>query len=66
MTHLRKLTAVLLAVIMVFALAACGQKDDTAAVDIVTTVTDVTPNFATVCGKAVNIAERKATRTSQY
>ena len=32
MTHLRKLTAVLLAAIMVFALAACGQKDDTAAV----------------------------------
>ena len=30
MTHLRKLTAVLLAVIMVFALAACGQKDATA------------------------------------
>ena len=33
MKHLRKCTALLLAVILVLALAACGQKDDTAAVD---------------------------------
>ena len=33
MKHLRKCTALLLAVLMVFALAACGEKDTGSAVD---------------------------------
>lgn len=46
MTHLRKLTAVLLAVIMVFALAACGQKDADTAVD-----KDLTVNVVALNGR---------------
>ena len=60
MTHLRKLTAVLLAVIMVFALAACGQKDDTAAVDKDLTVNVVALNGTTGFGMAKLMADSKA------
>ena len=47
MKHLRKCTALLLAVLMVLALAACGQKDDTAAVDKDLTVNVVSLNGTT-------------------
>ena len=47
MKHLRKCTALLLAVLMVLALAACGQKDDTAAVD-----KDLTVNVVSLNGPA--------------
>lgn len=46
MKHLRKCTALLLAVLMVLALAACGQKDDTAAVD-----KDLTVNVVSLNGR---------------
>ena len=50
MKHLRKCTALLLAVLMVLALAACGQKDDTAAVDKDLTVNVVSLNGTTGFG----------------
>ena len=52
MKHLRKCTALLLAVLMVLALAACGQKDDTAAVDKDLTVNVVSLNGTTGFGMA--------------
>ena len=64
MTHLRKLTAVLLAVIMVFALAACGQKDDTAAVDKDLTVNVVALNGTTGFGMAKLMSDSKAGTTA--
>ena len=64
MTHLRKLTAVLLAVIMVFALAACGQKDDTAAVDKDLTVNVVSLNGTTGFGMAKLMSDSKAGTTA--
>lgn len=64
MTHLRKLTAVLLAVIMVFALAACGQKDDTAAIDKDLTVNVVALNGTTGFGMAKLMADSKAGTTA--
>ena len=63
MTHLRKLTAVLLAVIMVFALAACGQKDDTA-VDKDLTVNVVALNGTTGFGMAKLMSDSKAGTTA--
>ena len=60
MTHLRKLTAVLLAVIMVFALAACGQKDADTAVDKDLTVNVVALNGTTGFGMAKLMADSKA------
>lgn len=64
MTHLRKLTAVLLAVIMVFALAACSQKDDTAAVDKDLTVNVVALNGTTGFGMAKLMSDSKAGTTA--
>ena len=64
MTHLRKLTAVLLAVIMVFALAACGQKDDTTAVDKDLTVNVVALNGTTGFGMAKLMSDSKAGATA--
>ena len=64
MTHLRKLTAVLLAVIMVFALAACGQKDDTAAIDKDLTVNVVALNGTTGFGMAKLMSDSKAGTTA--
>ena len=60
MKHLRKLTALLLAVILVLALAACGQKDDTAAVDKDLTVNVVSLNGTTGFGMAKLMADSKA------
>jgi NitT/TauT family transport system substrate-binding protein len=60
MKHLRKLTALLLAVLMVLALAACGQKDDTAAVDKDLTVNVVSLNGTTGFGMAKLMADSKA------
>ena len=58
--HLRKCTALLLAVLMVFALAACGQKDDTAAVDKDLTVNVVALNGTTGFGMAKLMADSSA------
>ena len=44
MKHLRKCTALLLAVLMVLALAACGEKDTGSAVDKELTVNVVSLN----------------------
>ena len=60
MKHLRKCTALLLAVLMVLALAACGQKDDTAAVDKDLTVNVVSLNGTTGFGMAKLMADSKA------
>ena len=60
MKHLRKLTALLLAVLMVLALAACGQKDDAAAVDKDLTVNVVSLNGTTGFGMAKLMADSKA------
>ena len=60
MKHLRKCTALLLAVLMVFALAACGQKDDTAAVDKDLTVNVVSLNGTTGFGMAKLMSDSKA------
>ena len=64
MTHLRKLTAVLLAVIMVFALAACGQKDADTAVDKDLTVNVVALNGTTGFGMAKLMSDSKAGTTA--
>ena len=64
MTHLRKLTAVLLAVIMVFALAACGQKDTDTAVDKDLTVNVVALNGTTGFGMAKLMSDSKAGTTA--
>lgn len=60
MKHLRKCTALLLAVLMVLVLAACGQKDDTAAVDKDLTVNVVSLNGTTGFGMAKLMADSKA------
>ena len=60
MKHLRKCTALLLAVLMVLALAACGQKDDTAAVSKDLTVNVVSLNGTTGFGMAKLMADSKA------
>ena len=60
MKHLRKCTALLLAVLMVLALAACGQKDDTAAVDKDLTVNVVSLNGTTGFGMAKLMSDSTA------
>ena len=64
MTHLRKLTAVLLAVIMVFALAACGQKNADTAIDKDLTVNVVALNGTTGFGMAKLMSDSKAGTTA--
>ena len=60
MKYLRKCTALLLAVLLVFALAACGEKDDTAAVDKDLTVNVVSLNGTTGFGMAKLMSDSKA------
>ena len=60
MKHLRKCTALLLAVLMVFALAACGEKDTGSAVDKDLTVNVVSLNGTTGFGMAKLMADSKA------
>ena len=60
MKHLRKCTALLLAVLLVFALAACGEKDDTAAIDKDLTVNVVSLNGTTGFGMAKLMSDSKA------
>ena len=64
MTHLRKLTAGRLAVIMVFTLAAFGQKDTDTAVVKDRTVNVVTLNGKTSLGKAKLMSDSKAGKTA--
>ena len=59
MKHLRKCTALLLAVLMVFALAACGEKDTGSAVDKDLTVNVVSLNGTTGFGMAKLMADSK-------
>ena len=60
MKHLRKCTALLLAVLMVFALAACGEKDTGSAVDKDLTVNVVSLNGTTGFGMAKLMSDSKA------
>ena len=60
MKHLRKCTALLLAVLMVLALAACGEKDTGSAVDKELTVNVVSLNGTTGFGMAKLMADSKA------
>ena len=60
MKHLRKCTALLLAVLMVFALAACGEKDTGSAIDKDLTVNVVSLNGTTGFGMAKLMADSKA------
>lgn len=60
MKHLRKCTALLLAVLMVLALAACGEKDTGSAVDKDLTVNVVSLNGTTGFGMAKLMADSKA------
>ena len=60
MKHLHKCTALLLAVLMVFALAACGEKDTGSAVDKDLTVNVVSLNGTTGFGMAKLMADSKA------
>ena len=62
MQHLRKLTALLLAAVMVFALAACGQKDT--AVDKDLTVNVIALNGTTGFGMAKLMSDSKAGTTA--
>ena len=60
MKHLHKCTALLLAVLLVFALAACGEKDTGSAVDKELTVNVVSLNGTTGFGMAKLMADSKA------
>ena len=64
MKHLRKCTALLLAVLMVLALAACGEKDTGSAVDKDLTVNVVSLNGTTGFGMAKLMADSKAGSTA--
>ena len=60
MKHLRKCTALLLAVLMVLALAACGEKGTGSAVDKELTVNVVSLNGTTGFGMAKLMSDSKA------
>ena len=61
---MKRLSALILALVMLLSLAACGQKDDTAAIDKDLTVNVVALNGTTGFGMAKLMSDSKAGTTA--